>query len=74
MIGSTISSQRQPSISVRTKEIRLVRDVGSGSGGDGYGITLRGGGAGGGSGGDLNAKNGRPFVITFVKPNSPAER
>ena len=86
--GSTIISQRQPTISVRTKEIRLVRDAGSG--GDGFGIALRGGAGASGNGGVVsgcggggsngsgsateNGKNGRSFVITFVKPNSPAER
>ncbi|XP_046453439.1 glutamate receptor-interacting protein 2-like isoform X2 [Daphnia pulex] len=80
--GSNINSQRQPTISIRTKEIRLVRDAGSagsGSGGDGgYGITLRcsssSSSASNGGGGDSNGKSGRSFIITFVKPNSPADR
>ncbi|KAI9556182.1 hypothetical protein GHT06_018756 [Daphnia sinensis] len=68
--GSTIISQRQPSISVRTKEVRLIREAGGS--GDGYGITLRSSSATGG--GESNAKNGRSFIITYVKPNSPADR
>ncbi len=77
-IGS-ISVQRQPNISIRTKEIRLVRDgVGSGgsSGDGGYGITLRSNNNNNSAGCDSNngIKNGRSFMITFVKPNSPADR
>lgn len=70
-LGSTIISQRQTSISARTKEIRLVRDVGGS--GDGYGITLRSSSSATG-GGESNTKNGRSFIITYVKPNSPADR
>lgn len=68
LTGSAII--RQPtSITVRTKEIRLVRDASANS--DGFGIALRGGCV------DTAAtgKNGsRPFVIGHVKANSPAER
>lgn len=69
ILGSTVGQRRQ-SVASRTKEVRLVRDAG-GAGDAGFGFTFR---TNGGSESNLKAPAGRPFVITSIRPNSPAER
>ena len=62
--GSSVSSNRH--ILTRTKDILLIKE---GNDVAGFGFTVRGGyGAG------SDPAKYRPLVITYIRPNSPADR
>lgn len=58
--------QQQRNVVTRTKEVFLAREASDGAG---FGFILRGGHPTGG-----DATKLRPLVITYIRPNSPAER
>ena len=62
--GSSVSSNRH--ILTRTKDILLIKE---GNDVAGFGFTVRGG-CGAGS----DPAKYRPLVITYIRPNSPADR